>query len=58
MTHAEFPHLIFKTISCLWFLGSINHMKVIIQQQEKQNELLRDIATKLGTDQKRLPKNE
>lgn len=52
MPHVDiFPHLIFKSISCLWFLSSITHMKVIIQNQEKHNELFRDIA-------KRLPKNE
>jgi hypothetical protein len=33
-------------------------MNVIIRQQEKQNELLRDIAVKLDAEQNRSPKNE
>ena len=58
MSRGEFPHLIFKTISCLYFSSSIGHMNVIIRQQEKQNELLRDIAVKLDAEQNRSPKNE
>lgn len=42
----------------MWFLGSIGRMEIMIQNQQKQNELLRDIAMKLDTEQKRLPKNE
>ena len=58
MTHHIFPHIIFKTISCCWFIGTATYMEIVIRNQQKQNELLRDIAMKLDTEQKRLPKNE